>query len=109
MIVRGTAIASVPIADGSFGCIITTRDGSGKVSVYQSADVHSTLPLTTVATGDAAGTFAGTALVLGDATNSFHGILTFEAWWNRLLQPEELITELSATRFDLAGRGTSLP
>jgi concanavalin A-like lectin/glucanase superfamily protein len=109
VIVKGATIGAVPIADNTFGCIVTIRDGSGNVKVYKSGDIGSTLPLTATATGAASGAFSNSALVLGDASNSLHGIWTAEIWWNRVPAPDELVAEMAALRLEMAGRGAVIP
>jgi hypothetical protein len=65
VIVKGTTIGAPAITDGTFGCLATTRDGSGNVAVYKSGDLAAA-PFTPTATGTASGTFSGSALILGD-------------------------------------------
>lgn len=107
VIVKGTTIGAVPVTDNAIDCIVTTRDGSGHVALYNSSGLTQA-PLTTVATGTATGAFSSSAFTLGDGTASLHGVMVLEAWWSRALAADELVDEMSAIKNEVGNRGITL-
>jgi len=110
VIFKGTTLGAVPIADGSFGCLVVRRDAGNNVTVYDSSAIRTFLPLTpALGPANVPGAWSSNPLVLGDPTTSLHGILSELRVYNRALTDVELIHEMSITRRDLAHRGIALP
>jgi len=110
---KGTSLGDVSIPDNSIGCIVIRASQAGTsdvVTVYNTAGIGTSLPLapalgpTTVASGQ----WGTNPLVLGDAANSFWGIMSLLRVWNRDLSDTELVTEMTNVRQILQERGIVL-